>query len=81
MLFSAVERPRSLPAWWVYAALVLAGGVISFLCARYPAELPAYKAMFNLFANAKGASSAVPVVGGGCGDWDAGNSYAGDEPW
>jgi putative membrane protein len=40
MSLTAISRPRVLPHWWVYAALVLAGGAISFLCARYPAELP-----------------------------------------
>jgi putative membrane protein len=42
MSLTTIDRPRALPEWWVYAALVLAGGVVSFLCARYPAELPVW---------------------------------------
>jgi putative membrane protein len=40
MSLAAVSRPHVLPDWWVYAALVLAGAIINFLCWRYPAELP-----------------------------------------
>ena len=42
MSLTVVARQRILPEWWVYAALLLVGGVISFLCARYPAELPVW---------------------------------------
>lgn len=42
MSLSAVDRTRVPPDWWVYGALILVGAVVSFLCARYPAELPAW---------------------------------------
>jgi len=37
---AAVDRPRLAPGWWIYGVLVLVGGIVSFLCARFPAELP-----------------------------------------
>lgn len=42
MSLAAVDRPRALPDWWAYAALVLVGAAIGFICARYPAELPVW---------------------------------------
>ena len=52
-----------------------ASATLSHIAAVQPAELPTYKTLFNLFANAKGASTAVPTPlssGGGCGDLVAG---------
>ncbi len=40
MSLIAVERPRALPEWWVYPALMFGGAGVSFLCAHYPAQLP-----------------------------------------
>jgi putative membrane protein len=40
MSLTAVDRPRALPEWWAYTALVLIGAAVSLLCWRYPAELP-----------------------------------------